>query len=152
MSRFSCHFEMPWLAFFVLGTLATATLGEEQAPQVPDQERIRGAWRVFAAQDEGRNRPKEIGRLDLFDTAKLHCIKTDGRRTVYRYELEPTAEPKRMILRTDDELITVTAIYKLEGDTLTVCSCYKPGVIPTDFETKLRDGKTVLTFKRDTEH
>ena len=125
---------------------------KEQPPAAPDQERIRGAWRVISCEDEGRRRPKELGRLDLYDTSKLHCISTQGVRTTYRYELDETSTPKRMILSTDDELITITVIYKIEGDRLTVCRSYKPGEIPDDFDTKLKDGRTLYLFKRDTDH
>lgn len=133
--------------------LAIAPVGsarsEDDKPAVPDQVLIQGLWRVIGAKDEGQDKPKAIGQADLFDTAKLHVVSPNGRRTVYRYELDPTAKPKRMILSTDDELITVTAIYDLDGDTLKICYSFEPGVVPQDFTTKLNDGLTSLLLKRD---
>jgi uncharacterized protein (TIGR03067 family) len=107
---------------------------------------------VVSAKDEGRDKPIAVGQLDLFDTARLHVISPQGRRTVYRYEVNAEATPKRLILYADDELVTITAIYKLEKGLLTLCQSYQPGVIPTDFSTRLKDGRTLLVLKRDTEH
>jgi uncharacterized protein (TIGR03067 family) len=136
----------------VFATTAAISQEKEKPPAIPDLERIRGAWRVISAEDEGVLRPKLVGRLDLYDTSKLHCITPQGVRTTYRYELDETTTPKRIILLTDDELITITVIYKIEGDRLTVCRSFRPGVIPDDFDTRPKDGRTLLVFKRDTDH
>lgn len=139
---------LPICLFLLTG--AAALHGEEKKSDAPDDQRIRGAWRVVSAKDEGREKPHAIGNLYLFDTAKLHVISPRGERTVYRYEVDATATPKRLVLLTDDELFTQTAVYKIEGDKLTFCSSYQPGVIPAEFATKLRDGCTLLVLKRET--
>jgi uncharacterized protein (TIGR03067 family) len=133
--------------------LAGSVYGEEDASQsMSDAERLRGAWKVVQAKDGGRDKPNAVGQLDLFDSFRLHVISPQGRRTVYRYELEPNSNPKRMILATDDELITLTAIYKLDKGLLTLCYSYEPGVTPTDFVTKPKDGRTLLVLQRDLDH
>lgn len=136
----------------LLALLAASATADDERPATPDHELIRGAWRVVVAKDGGKEKPRALGQLDLFDTAKLHVISPVGRRTVYRYELDPAAKPKRMILQTDDELISTTAIYKLDGDTLTLCYSFEPGVVPKEFGTKPNDGRTMLVLKRDKDY
>lgn len=141
------RFVLPLL--IIAAPLAGLAFAEEEKQATPDSDLIRGAWRVIDAQDEGREKPKILGQIDLFDTSRLHCISPNGRRMIYRYELDPTANPKRMLLLTDDELISTTAIYKLDGNTLTLCYSFRAGEIPKDFKTKLNDGRISLVLKRD---
>jgi RNA polymerase sigma-70 factor (ECF subfamily) len=139
------------LALSVVGTAALvcarqaladkpAAARKDQAPK--DEEKILGTWALESGEDGGQKAPEErikeakaIFAADGKMTAKL-----GEREQEFTYLLDPSKNPKEFSV-TDDKGRTVLGIYKLDGDTLTVCFA-RGGDRPTEFASK--EGTTVV--------
>jgi RNA polymerase sigma factor (sigma-70 family) len=117
-----------------------AVVGKDEAPK--DEEKILGTWVLVSGEEGGQKAPEErikeakvIFAADGKMTAKL-----GEREQEFTYQLDPAKKPKEFSV-TDDKDRTVLGIYKLDGDTLTVCFA-RDGDRPTEFASK--EGTTVV--------
>ncbi len=108
------------------------------APQKTDQERIQGTWELVGAEVDGAkasaDKVREIGGSALFAGDRA-IFKQGGNVEEITFRLDPTKQPKEMNL-----IVGMTevhrAIYRFDGDTLTVCKSHPPAERPTAFASK----------------
>jgi uncharacterized protein (TIGR03067 family) len=116
-----------------------------------DQEKIVGTWAfrslVKGGQkeaEEGFKEAKLIFAADAKLTAKLPKGDKEG-----TYKLDPATKPKAMTITTEGGG-TLLGIYKLEGDTLTVCLGNEDvNDRPTEFDSKEGTKVVLIVLKRE---
>ena len=124
-----------------------AAAGKDEA--VKDEEKILGTWTLVSSEEGGRKAPEERlkeATVTFAADGKL-TAKQGGKEQEFTYQLDPAKKPKEFS-GTNDQGRTVLGIYKLEGDTLTVCFD-RGGGRPTEFAS--REGSLVVleVLKRD---
>jgi RNA polymerase sigma factor (sigma-70 family) len=114
------------------------------------EENILGAWTVESAEEGGQKAPEgafALAKLIFAADAKITVTQPDGAETEGTYKLDPTKKPKEFSY-TNHNGLTASGIYKLEGDTLTVC--YDPaGDPPTEFVSKQGTSVRLQVLKRE---
>jgi len=115
-------------------------------------EKLQGTWAQISAEGQGRKSvPAEKDRGLLIFTGVKWSMRFPGVDSTYAgtVELEPGKDPKVIKLTfTEGEFKgdTGQAIYRLEGDTLTICQIGGAKELPKDFKPGPR--QTVTVFKR----
>ncbi|WP_165249548.1 TIGR03067 domain-containing protein [Paludisphaera soli] len=127
----------------------------EASPELKTElARHQGVWRAVSFRRDGKETPEAIVR-SITRTV-------DGDRVVWRRDgksfsgstivLDPAAEPKTIDVRADggpgrDKV--VRGLYKLEGDTLTLCTADPDEPRPTQFKADAGDRHTLQVFDRE---
>jgi uncharacterized protein (TIGR03067 family) len=139
-----------------VGAFAYHTLATEPAKK-KDQDRIQGDWKVESLKVNGQEPPGEEGERIKSVTVKITADKIvvtmDGHDKESTYKLDPTAKPKTIDIihrPPDQEEEKALGIYKLEGDTLTICAPRDPNAKerPKEFESKEDSGIILMVLKR----
>jgi uncharacterized protein (TIGR03067 family) len=116
---------------------------KEEAPK--DEEKIVGTWAYVSVEGRGLKVPEEQvkeAKLILAADGKFTAI-VKGKKTEGTYKLDPAKKPKE-ITTTDGDGKAHNGIYKIDGDTLTLCMSKGDGAErPTEFATK-EDANVVL--------
>jgi RNA polymerase sigma factor (sigma-70 family) len=116
-----------------------------------DEEKIVGTWLAVSCEEGGKKVPEEKvkeARLILAADGKLtHDFgKRDKSGT---YKLDPAKKPKEFTVSTNGGE-TLNGIYKLDGDTLTICANgVDGGERPTEFASKDGTQVLLLALKRE---
>jgi RNA polymerase sigma factor (sigma-70 family) len=97
-----------------------AAAGKDEAPK--DEEKILGTWTLVSGEEGGQKAPEErIKQAKLIFAADgKMTAKLGEREQEFTYQLSPAKKPKEFSVA-DDKGRTMLGIYKLDGDTLTVC-------------------------------
>jgi uncharacterized protein (TIGR03067 family) len=108
---------------------------------------------------DGRAQDKEVTGFDpaqlsmtfTGDRMRATSVSAQGQKLVreWTFRLEPSTKPKRITLIEVDGGTEMTAIYKIERDTLTMCRGYAGQPVPTDFATKPGDKRKLGVYKRE---
>jgi uncharacterized protein (TIGR03067 family) len=133
----------------------------KREPAKTDRELLQGTWRAVAVERDGHPVPEEIvkradGILTFTgDRVRVRMQQTEitpARDRQGRLYLDPTKEPKALdLIALGGEVDAFVGIYRLEGDTLTLCGYMEPNERterPTAFATKPGDGRRLITFRR----
>lgn len=137
------------------GALAYPFLATERDKKT-DKENILGEWKVDSLKLNGAEPPGEEGEniknLAVEFTADKIILKHKGENQESTYKLDPTAKPKAIDIvhsRPDGGEEKVSGIYKLDGDTLTICARHRGGdERPTEFESKEGSNTMLMVLKR----
>jgi uncharacterized protein (TIGR03067 family) len=108
----------------VLTLLASGLLVGGDAPKPEDvkaqAEKLRGTWKFTKMERDGRDLIGQFGPVDVvFDAEKFASPGIEA-----TFKLDPSQNPRAMDISYSEGPAagqTVKAIYKLEGDTLTIC-------------------------------
>jgi uncharacterized protein (TIGR03067 family) len=103
-----------------------------------DQEKLQGKWRVVSFEADGKKEDEQVGMIWTFDRDKLHV----GDEGPFSYRLQPSKTPKQIDATGPSPEkgfppLGLVGIYKIEGDTLTLCyfPLRKDARRPTKFKT-----------------
>jgi RNA polymerase sigma-70 factor (ECF subfamily) len=134
--------------------VARATGQPEEAPKKTDQEQLQGTWTLTAAEVGGKKATAEeiktIGGQVLFAGDKA-VMTQGGRVEEVTFRLDPAKRPKEMNIVFGFTEVH-RAIYRLDGNTLTICKSHPPADRPTAFATKAGSKwPMLLTYKKTAE-
>jgi len=132
---------------FALLLLAAWPMLDTAAAQ-DTQASIQGNWQIVALQDGGRTAPAEVLEgAEWVITGDLIVQRAGGQTLELSYTLDPSKIPEWIDLKAEGR--TMLGIYKLDGDTLTVCFSEARGAErSTAFESKLESVNDVLIVLR----
>jgi uncharacterized protein (TIGR03067 family) len=125
-----------------------------------DKVRLQGTWRLAAV--ELNKQPIVLESLKEGDVtvpgmltvkADHYSFRLGKTRLEITYKMNPDAKPKAIDLTVMDgpqKGQVYRGIYRLEGDTYTICRHIEPGKErPTEFKTKADSGLMLVVWKRD---
>ncbi len=139
----------------LLLVVGVAPAADEPEAGAKDKAALEGLWQAVELEHSGRRAPAEAvnafqirikGDQIVFNPA------TENRKSTFA--IDPVAEPKTMALTPADGPAKGNklpcAIYKLDGDKLTLCIDKEgaSGKYPTEFKTAAGDGFALLTLQR----
>src|SRR5262249_26079164 len=136
------------LGIVVVFGLAFAT--NLPAEEKSDQDKIQGKWKIDSGTrggqpiDESRK-----GTIVAFDGNKMTMtFMRDGQeqKLEMTFKLDPSAKPRAIDVDINGK--PGLGIYKLEGDTLTICHGEEGDARPTEFVSKEGSKIAVITLKR----
>jgi RNA polymerase sigma factor (sigma-70 family) len=108
------------------------------APRVSDMKRLEGVWTLIAMESAGKKASDDEVKKNA---VSLDCagdkavVRQGGELHAARVRLDPAKEPKQIDLIVARHEVH-QGIYRLEGDTLTICKSHPPAERPTAFATK----------------
>jgi RNA polymerase sigma factor (sigma-70 family) len=119
-----------------------------------DAARLQGGWNVVEQEQNGRVLTDELllGSHMTFIFAGNQLLSRtffpDGKQfgDDLEFALDPTRSPKTIEIRKKDERIL--GIYELDGDSLKICVCRKPGARPAGFKTGMGGDEILQVLKR----
>jgi uncharacterized protein (TIGR03067 family) len=114
---------------------------------------LQGKWKVTEFHTAHGSSAVEGGRIIpyTFEGNKLITVGPGNVRVEIEYRLDPAKSPKQIDQRFTGGAIgrwIAKGIYKLEGDTLTICYGGPDVARPTEFTAKPGDGRTMRVHKR----
>ena len=141
-----------YLAIVTAGLLL-ASDGPQQGPAGPDYNKLQGAWGLVALEVNGQ--PLTVEKLKearLEIRGESYDFRLGETALALTYRLRPAETPKAIdltIASGRNKGKTFFGIYKLEGDTYTICRPTEPGKErPTAFATKPGSGLMLVVWKR----
>jgi uncharacterized protein (TIGR03067 family) len=136
--------------------LALALVVAAPAPKDKDTKKdgpaFVGEWVGVKAEVAGIPLPATVGEMRMEFKANGKVMLKDGDKAAEEgsYTADPKKDPAEIDLTpppTGGKAETLVGIYKVEGDTLTLCLAVA-GVRPTSFESPAGSANMLLTFKR----
>jgi uncharacterized protein (TIGR03067 family) len=117
-----------------------------------DDDRIKGTWLLETEEEAGGVRHAEGKKIAVTFAAegkgKVVYGIGDREDREFTFQLDATRKPKEITLTGPGE--TLNGIYKLDGDTLTVCLGQTDGVErPREFATREGDRLVLVVLKRE---
>jgi uncharacterized protein (TIGR03067 family) len=139
-------------------TLLTAVLLLGAAPAREsargDSDSLEGTWSLVSVEINAQ--PLSMDKLKdsrLVVKGENYAFRLGGSRLEMTHKLDPGKSPKTLDLTLTegpDKGKTYHAIYRLEGDTLTICRNVEPDKVrPTEFATTPGSGLMLVVWKRD---
>jgi uncharacterized protein (TIGR03067 family) len=115
-----------------------------------DLKKMQGEWAAEKAQRGGTDAPADVlGKLRVkIDGDRISIDEGEAREEKAQIALDPAQKPAAMdikLLRQGGEM--VKGIYKIDGDTLTICWA-KDGDRPTEFASKAGTSHVLFVLKR----
>jgi len=131
-----------------------------EGPAKTDRDLLQGTWRLAAVELNKQAIPLETLKEGNVVVPGILVIKGDSysfhlgtNRLEMTFKLDPDKKPKTIdmtIIEGTPKGKTYHAIYKLEGDTYTVCRQFEPEKDrPAEFGTKADSGLLLVVWKRD---
>jgi uncharacterized protein (TIGR03067 family) len=134
--------------------LALACLAPGLARAGDDQQALQGTWSDLSERFDGAAVPQHLlvgNRTEFKGSEYIHIYRNEFAESG-TFRVDPNASPKAidfMIQKGPHAGQTQPGIYKLEGDTLTVCTAHPDRPIrPTQFATVPGDGLGLTVLKR----
>jgi uncharacterized protein (TIGR03067 family) len=119
---------------------------KKEAPK--DEKAIVGTWTVVSFEEGGKKAAKEVTKqrkVIITADGKMKA-KQGEKEQEFTLKLDPARKPKQFSA-TNDKGRTALGIYKLDGDTLTVCWA-RVGARPTAFASKKGTAVVLEVLKR----
>src|ERR1051326_586187 len=116
-----------------------------------EMKRFQGKWTLVRAELAGALQPSSGAVIYTFEEDRMMRNPQKDDPTI-RYRIDPGTTPKQfdLIVQLGDIVSTCPGIYKLDGDTLTICydGALKNRTRPTEFTTKAGTYLAMLVLKR----
>lgn len=128
-------------------TLVSWCIAGDNPPKKSDADAIQGEWKITYFEEQGEVDPPQNYKTTRwnFGDGKL-TINVDGKAvTEGKYQLDPTQKPPHIDAKYSDE--EAPGIYKLEGDTLTICAPAFRGKGERPKEFKAPKGSRLMLIK-----
>ena len=140
------------MRFSIVGFLLLVSVSQD-TPEHAELDRHQGVWQAVAFVRDGESTPKAIVETITRTVEGDHVVwKRDGKAFAgTTLKLEPTADPKHLEVVPDggpSRDKTVLGIYKLEGETLTICMADPDVPRPSAFEAPKGSLTTLMTFRK----
>jgi uncharacterized protein (TIGR03067 family) len=143
MRSYLCGF----LGFAVFAGLASSAFApEKKDPSKEDQEKIQGNWKVESATVAGAKNPEEVLKMELTIKGEKIVSKMGNEKKEGTFKLDGGAKVKTIDIRTED--MVLHGIYKLDGDTLTICLDESGEARPPEFESREGSRVALVVLKR----
>jgi uncharacterized protein (TIGR03067 family) len=116
-------------------------------------QRLEGKWSIVSLESRGRQIPAATlqqwnYRLEIKDGQFIR--ETRGRKYAMKLQIDPAKSPWAMDLTTTTgRPRTYRAIFKMEGDTLTICQSSINRERPTEFTSQGKVRTMLMVWKRD---
>lgn len=140
------------VAFLLMTGLAAA---DEPKADAKDKEALQGLWQAVELEANGQQAPgATVKALQIRIKGDQIVFSPDTENRKNTFVIDATAKPKALDFTPDDgakQGKKVTgAIYKLDGDKLTICINRdgEAGKRPTEFKTAAGSGFVLVTFQR----
>jgi uncharacterized protein (TIGR03067 family) len=139
----------------ILGSLAGVLCGwQSTAPSAKhDLEQMQGEWRVVKAVRAGHDAPEDVrAKLSVKIEGNVFILVEQGNAREERAEvtLNPKTEPRQLDLRLKRPGAEPgKGIYRIEGDTLTLCWVPEGAERPKKFESESGTNVRLLVLKRN---
>ena len=138
----------------VLTFLAVALVAADDPPKdaKKEVEKLEGEWTIVSLENRGEKVPEEtVKDMKLKVKGEEWVVTRDGTTVAdIAFKLDPSKDPKAIDLtfKVDGKETALKGIYKLDGDTLTLCRTDSPDAArPTAFKTT-GDGGVLAVWKR----
>jgi RNA polymerase sigma factor (sigma-70 family) len=108
-------------------------------------ERLQGQWKLVSLQEDG----KQVADVEIFSCflfGNKLAVKDKKGESVHQLRFDATESPAAIDILDNAGRASDLAIYKLEGDTLFICS--HPDKRPKEFATRKGDRVQLLTLRR----
>jgi uncharacterized protein (TIGR03067 family) len=143
-----------FLPTLVAGLLLVAVTLAADTGAKGDLDALQGAWSLVSVEIDGEPLAMEMLKdARLVVKAEKYSFTLGDARLELRPKLYPDKKPKAIdltVLDGSQKGQTLRGIYKLEGNTYTVCRNVEPGKErPTEFATKRDSGLMLVVWKRD---
>lgn len=149
---------MGWRSTLVVltGLLAAISVSGNGARAADDAEseqmKIQGAWVLVSSESDGKpidsETLKKRGVLMIFDADQVVAKMDEKEVSLGTFKLDPSRTP-RWYDRTYSDGTPRLGIYRLEGDSLTICLAGLGKERPTAFSTSPGDGLSLLVYQRE---
>ncbi len=143
------------LCLAVLLLTAPVAAADEPKVETTDREALQGLWQATDLETNGEKAPAaEVKAFQIRIKGDKAVFGPDNGNRESTFALTPDAKPKAMDLTPSDGPAKgkklPCAIYKLDGDKLTLCLDWngQAGKRPTEFKTAAGDGFALLTLER----
>jgi RNA polymerase sigma factor (sigma-70 family) len=126
----------------------------KEAPRASDMERLQGAWTLVAMESAGKKASEDEvkttgGTLECAGDSVL--VRQEGESRTAGLRIDSTKTPKQIDFVVGRNEVH-PGIYRLDGDTLTICKSHPPMERPTEFATKAgARWPMLLVFKKSGE-
>jgi uncharacterized protein (TIGR03067 family) len=134
-----------------VGGLAVAAPAD---PAAEELQKLQGKWQMVGLEVNGEKVPAErfqASRLEIKDNR--YVVNTGRSVHETTIKLDPAKSPKAIDMTFEDgdnKGDTAQGIYKLDGDTLTICRPrLPPHERPSEFVTKPGSDRFIVTWKRE---
>jgi uncharacterized protein (TIGR03067 family) len=130
-------------------TLNCLVAAEQKDPAKDEIEKLQGDWMMVSSETSGKKAPDNIVKISSVSIKGDQWLaKLGGRETKFTIKVDPTKSPRTIDFTGPSSTGEVTSpgVYKLEGDSLTVCIAGRGKDRPKEF--KSEDGSMLLVYKR----